>query len=89
MKYLVLVVLVVLPLYGGSSSAMIPCVNNTKAKALKQQKKDTFEMLKTKKGDLEDAIDDYKDALEKKKEMMKKLWKTATKIEFLMKENQV
>ena len=64
------------------------CIDNTED-ALSEQEKNTTKMIATKETELEDAIDDYKKALEKKKEMMTKLWKTVTKIEFLMKENQV
>ena len=64
------------------------CFDNSES-VLDQQVKDTNDAIKEKQKDLEDAIDAYKEALEKKRKMMVKLWKTTTKIEFLMKENQV
>ena len=84
MKYIVLMVLTIFTLHSETL-----CHNNNEANTLETQKKLTNNMIGTKKDELEDAIDGYKKALEKKKEMMTKLWKTVTKIEFLMKENQV
>ena len=64
------------------------CIDNTES-VLNEQEKNTTKMIDTKETELEDAIDEYKKALKKKKEMMIKLQKTVTKIEFVMKENQV
>ena len=72
----------------GMSWSVGMCIDNTED-ASSDQEKETTKMILGKKTDLDDAIDEYKEALEKKKEMMTKLWKTVTKIEFLMKENQV
>lgn len=72
----------------GMSWSVAFCVNNTE-NASSNQEKETTKMISAQKEKLDDAIDEYKKALEKKKEMMTKLWKTVKKIEFLMKENQV
>ena len=66
----------------------VPCANNTENNTTNQQDA-TEEMIHDKQKELNDAIDDYKKALEKKKEMMQKLWTTTAHIEFLMKENQI
>ena len=84
MKYIVYILLAILPLHGG-----LLCRMNPLETSVEPQKMQTNTMIEGKKGELEDAIDEYKKALEKKKEMMTKLWKNVAKVEFLMKENQV
>ena len=74
--------LIQIPLYS------VPCGSNTESNTTNQQDA-TEEMIHDKQKELNDAIDDYKEALEKKKEMMQKLWTTTAHIEFLMKENQI
>jgi len=65
-----------------------PCTDNTQS-VVDSEKEDTKNIIKDKEGDLEDAIDAYEEALEKKRSEMTKLWKIVKRIEFLMKENQV
>jgi len=52
-------------------------------------KENTTTMLSGKENELKEAVKLYKEALEKKKEMMEVLWKTVTEVEFIMKENQI
>ena len=64
------------------------CIDNTESVTSQLEKK-TKKMLDTEEDNLEDAIDTYKEALEKKREMMIKLWTAVAEIEYLMKDNQV
>jgi len=69
------------------------CFNNTQPAdivLIKMYETETKKMLAKKENKLiNEAIKDYKEALEEKKKTMMKLWKTTTEVEFLMKENQM
>ena len=65
-----------------------PCTDNTESVTSQQEKK-TKQMLSEEEKRLKDAIADYKEALQKKREMMMILWKTTKEIEFVMKENHI
>jgi len=67
--------------------AMVPCTTNVSYE-MDILEVDTEQMLTTEEGILKKAIIRYKEALDKKREMMEKLWKATTEIEFLMKHNQ-
>jgi len=84
------IVFVVCIIFLGITQSEAFCIDNVDQQSeAESQKDDTKEMINGKQKDLEKAINAYKKALKKKKEMMTKLWKTTTEIEFLMKENQV
>jgi len=87
MKYMILMVLITV--LCSAKKAAVPCITQNLSFTVDMQKMQTELLITGKQTELKIAINKYKEALKKKKEMMTKLWKTATKIEFLMKENQV
>jgi len=72
-----------------SLALIIPCVTNSETKVSKL-KSDTILMIENKSEYIrETTIKNYKEALEKKKEMMIEMLKIMQGIELLMKKNQV
>lgn len=64
------------------------CYNNTESVTTTLEN-ETTTMLSQQENILVQVIDNYKEGLKKKREMMQALRKTVTEIEYLMKENQV
>ncbi len=79
-------ILLMLMLAFSSGSAF--CFDNTES-VLDDEENKTKTKIEDKQKKLNKAINKYKEALKKKKEMMQKLWTTTAHIEFLMKENQI
>jgi len=64
------------------------CYNNTESVTTTLEN-ETTTMLSQQENILVQVIDNYKEGLKKKREMMQALRKTVAEIEYLMKENQV